>query len=56
MDAAHVDAIGRILQLHLALQSVFSSDVTETRIALERAAIASAARHRRPEPIAEDVR
>ena len=46
------NALGRILRLQLALDALTVADLTETRIALERAACAAAARHRRPETLA----
>lgn len=52
VKTAPVDAIGRILRLHLALDSVSFADVTDTRVALERGSVAAAARERRPEAIA----
>lgn len=44
-------AIGRILRLQLALATVSFADLTETRVALERAAAAAAARVQLTEPL-----
>ncbi|MDO5286739.1 MAG: FCD domain-containing protein [Actinomycetia bacterium] len=43
--------LGRILRLQLALDGLSFADLTETRIALEGAACAAAARHRHPEAL-----
>lgn len=42
------EALGRLFRLHLALASTSISDLTETRIALERATASLAARHAQP--------
>jgi len=42
------EALGRLFRLHLALDSTSISDLTETRIALERATAALAARNATP--------
>ena len=42
------DALGRLFSLHLALASTSISDLTETRIALERATAALAAHNAKP--------
>lgn len=52
VQARPSNAIGRILRLQLALDVVSFADLTETRVALERAACAAAARRREPEPLA----
>lgn len=52
VQAGPSNAIGRILRLQLALDVVSFADLTETRVALERAACAAAARRREPEPLA----
>ncbi|HCW41944.1 MAG TPA: FadR family transcriptional regulator, partial [Cutibacterium acnes] len=44
-------AMGRILRLQLALDVVSFADLTETRIALEKAACAAAAKVRAPVPL-----
>lgn len=46
------DAFGRMLRLHLALGSTDFGELTETRVVLERAAVASAARRATPETLA----
>lgn len=51
VQTSHVEAIGRILRLHLALKSVSFADLTETRVGLERTAVEAAARHRLPDPL-----
>lgn len=51
VESSPSNAIGRILRLQLALSLVSFSDLTETRVALERATSAAAARQRRPEPL-----
>lgn len=51
VQARPSNAIGRILRLQLALDVVSFADLTETRVALERAACAAAARRREPEPL-----
>lgn len=43
--AGQTKALGRLFRLHLALASTSLSDLTETRIALERSTAALAARH-----------
>ncbi|AXE39928.1 FadR/GntR family transcriptional regulator [Acidipropionibacterium virtanenii] len=53
VQARPSNAIGRILRLQLALDVVSFADLTETRVALERAACAAAARRREPRPLAE---
>ncbi|WP_195839883.1 FadR/GntR family transcriptional regulator [Cutibacterium porci] len=52
VDARPSDAMGRILRLQLALDVVSFADLTETRVALEKAACAAAAKVRAPEPLA----
>ena len=52
VDARPSDAIGRILRLRLALNVVSFADLTETRVALERAACAAAAKVRASGPLA----
>lgn len=49
IQAAPVRALGRLIGVHVALGSVEFDDLTETRIALERAAVRAAASHRAPE-------
>lgn len=51
VDARPSDAMGRILRLQLALDVVSFADLTETRIALEKAACAAAAKVRAPVPL-----
>ena len=51
VDARPSDAMGRILRLQLALDVVSFADLTETRIALEKAACAAAANVRAPVPL-----
>lgn len=51
VQATPTNAMGRILRLQLALDVVSFADLTETRVALERAACAAAARRREPEPL-----
>lgn len=51
VQATSTNAMGRILRLQLALDIVSFADLTETRVALERAACAAAARRREPEPL-----
>lgn len=46
--AGQTKALGRLFRLHLALASTSLSDLTETRIALERSTAALAARHWEP--------
>lgn len=46
-------AFGRMLRLHLALNSTSYDDLTETRVVLERAAAEGAARHGEPDSLAE---
>jgi DNA-binding FadR family transcriptional regulator len=43
------DAFGRMLRLHLALGSADFGELTDTRVVLERAAVAAAARRATPE-------
>ena len=52
VDARPSDAMGRILRLQLALDVVSFADLTETRVALEKAACAAAAKVRAPVPLA----
>lgn len=52
VDAHPSDAMGRILRLQLALDVVSFADLTETRVALEMAACAAAAKVRAPGPLA----
>lgn len=47
------DALGRMLNLYLALESTSVSDLTETRVLIERETARLAAIHRDPEVIAE---
>lgn len=51
VDAHPSDAMGRILRLQLALDVVSFADLTETRVALEKAAVASAARIRQEDAL-----
>jgi len=51
VDARPSDAMGRILRLQLALDVVSFADLTETRIALEKAPCAAAAKVRAPVPL-----
>lgn len=51
VQATPTNAMGRILRLQLALDVVSFADLTETRVALERAACGAAARRREPEPL-----
>ncbi len=51
VQPAHIDAIGQVLELHLALASISFTDVSQTRAALERAAMSSSAAVRRAEPL-----
>ena len=46
-------ALGRMLKLHVALDAISFSEVTETRVVLERAAAVAAAEHRDDESLAE---
>lgn len=55
VQPAHIEALGQVLELHLALASINFTDVSETRAALERAAMASAARVRAAAPLAQAV-
>lgn len=55
VQPAHIEALGQVLELHLALTSISFTDVSETRAALERAAMASAARVRSAAPLAQAV-
>lgn len=52
VNARPSDAMGRILRLQLALDVVSFADLTETRVALERAACAAAAEVREPDCLA----
>ncbi|EGR94421.1 FCD domain protein [ [[Propionibacterium] namnetense SK182B-JCVI] len=52
VDARPSDAMGRILRLQLALEVVSFADLTETRVALEKAACAAAAQVRALGPLA----
>lgn len=52
VQTAPVSALQRMLRMHLALGTVDFSDLTETRVALERAACAAAAQQRNPDALA----
>lgn len=43
--AGHTEALGRLFRLHLALSPTSASDLTDTRVALERSTVALASRH-----------
>lgn len=45
------DALGRIFRLHLALGSESATELTETRVALERASVSLAASHSCEQPL-----
>lgn len=52
IQTAPVGALGRMLRLHIALGAMSFSDLTETRVALERVAATVAARTGEAEPLA----